>query len=184
MTEVARPGVVSQVQVNFVRQQGFKDASTVTCGLQYPALMVQPRVIGIVVLVGAILQVPWLFVVLSVVLWWNALVPRLNPFDAAYNILVADRRARLRLTPAPAPRRFAQALAATMALSIAAALFTGRTALATGFELFLLAAIAALVFGGFCFGSFVFHLITGSGGFAMRTLPWRDASSKDSSKPT
>ncbi|MCA1612435.1 MAG: hypothetical protein ABR610_06380 [Thermoanaerobaculia bacterium] len=30
----------------------------------------------------------------------------------------------------------------------------------------------AQVFGGFCLGSFVFHLIRGRGKFAKRTLPW------------
>jgi len=34
-------------ELNFVRQQGLRDASPEACALQFPALMWQPRVIGI-----------------------------------------------------------------------------------------------------------------------------------------
>jgi hypothetical protein len=40
---------------NFVRQQGFEDASPQTCVFQYPALMWQPRAIRSLVLVGVLL---------------------------------------------------------------------------------------------------------------------------------
>jgi len=43
-------------EVNFVRQQGFTDAASEVCVYQYPALMWQPRAIGILVLVGLITQ--------------------------------------------------------------------------------------------------------------------------------
>jgi hypothetical protein len=33
-------------------------------------------------------------------------------------------------------------------------------------------ALGALVFGGFCLGSFFFHLLSGRLAFARRTLPW------------
>jgi hypothetical protein len=33
-------------ELNFVRQQGFRDASPAACDYQYPALMWQPRAIG------------------------------------------------------------------------------------------------------------------------------------------
>ena len=39
-------------------------------------------------------------------------------------------------------------------------------------ERLLMAAVAALAFGGFCLGSFLFHLIRGRAAFALRTLPW------------
>jgi hypothetical protein len=39
-------------EANFVRQQGFRDASPEACAYQYPALMWQPRAIGSLVLVG------------------------------------------------------------------------------------------------------------------------------------
>ena len=163
---------VTDARVNFVRQQGYTDVSAAVCGLRYPALMFQPRLVGVIVIVGVVLRSPWIFLGLSIVLWWSALVPRWSPFDALYNALIADRRGHPRLTPAPRPRRFAQATAATVAIAIAVSLRAGRMGLAVGLELFLLAAIAALVFGAFCFGSFVFHVLTGNAGFATRTLPW------------
>ncbi|MEP6767048.1 MAG: hypothetical protein ABJC61_00150 [Acidobacteriota bacterium] len=39
-------------------------------------------------------------------------------------------------------------------------------------ETILIVAIGALVFGGFCLGSFVFHLLCGRKTFARSTLPW------------
>src|SRR5687767_7959813 len=100
-------------RLNFVKQQGFKDASAGSCDLQYPALMFQPRVVGVLVLAGVLLQASTLFLTLSAVLWWSALVPRLNPFDSLYNSLVAARKGLAPLTAAPGPRRFAQGMAAT-----------------------------------------------------------------------
>ena len=60
-------------KVDFIRQQGF---TTESCqnGL-YSALMFQPRVIAGVVISSVVLQSPWLFLALSTVLWWSALVP-------------------------------------------------------------------------------------------------------------
>ena len=39
-------------------------------------------------------------------------------------------------------------------------------------EGFFMVAVGALLFGGFCFGSFLFHLLRGRADFARRTLPW------------
>ena len=36
----------------------------------------------------------------------------------------------------------------------------------------LLVTLGALIFGAFCMGSFVFHLVTGNSEYAKRTLPW------------
>ena len=163
---------MSQVHVNFIQQQGFKDASVRTCDVQYPALMFQPRIIGVLVLAGVFLQASILFVILSAVLYWSALIPRLNPFDRLYNSLVAARKGRPALRPAPGARRFAQGMAATFAALIGASLIAGWTLLAWVLEALLIAALGALIFGGFCLGSHVFHLLTGNGEFARRTLPW------------
>lgn len=83
----------------------------------------------------------------------GALLPRLNPFDAAYNAFIALRRGLPLLTWAPGPRRFAQATAATLALAVTGSLLAGERALALGIELFLLAAIAALVLGSQLIGA-------------------------------
>lgn len=159
-------------RANFVLQRGFRDASEPASSLQYPALMFQPRLIGGLVVVGLILQAPWLFLALGAVLWWSALAPGLPPFDAAYNALYAGRPDRPELVPAPAPRRFAQAIAGTLALIAGLALATGRQLVARGVEGLLVAALVALVFGRLCVGSYLFHLLRGDGDFARRTLPW------------
>lgn len=163
---------MSEAHVNFVKQQGFKDASARSCGFQYPALMFQPRAIGVIVLAGVLLQSATLFLILSAVLWWNALVPGLNPFDLAYNVLVAARKGLPPLTAAPGPRRFAQGMAATFALLIGVSLLAGATTTAWVLEAIFLAALGALILGRFCLGSYLFHLLTGNGDFARRTLPW------------
>jgi Domain of unknown function (DUF4395) len=162
---------MSEAHINFIKQQGFEDAGARTCDVQYPALMFQPRVIGVLVLAGVLLQSAVLFLTLSAVLWWSALVPNLNPFDKVYNGLVATRRGLPRLTAAPGPRRFAQALAATLSLLIAVSVFRGWNGVAWLVEGLFLVALVALIFGAFCFGSYVFHLITGNSTYARRTMP-------------
>jgi hypothetical protein len=159
-------------EVNFVRQQGFQDASPEACVYQYPALMWQPRATGILVLIGLVFQAWPYFLALGALLWWNAALPRLNPFDALYDAVVAGPKGLPRLGPAPGPRRFAQAMAGTFMLAIAIALGSGRPALAWTLEALLLAALGALIFGRFCLGSYLFLLFTGQAPLANRTLPW------------
>ena len=159
-------------EVNFVLQQGFGDASPESCTRRYPALMWQPRVIGILVLIGLALQAWTLFLALGVVLWWNAIAPRLNPFDALYNRLVAGPKGLPRLSAAPAPRRFAQTMAGAFMLGIGLSLFLGASVVAYVLEALLVAALGALVLGRFCLGSYLFFLFTGRAGFANKTLPW------------
>ena len=160
--------------LNFVRQQGLREATPASCAYQYPALMWQPRAIGVLVLVGLATQSPAWFLALSALLWWNVVLPRLNPFDAAYNALVATPKGQPRLGPAPGPRRFAQAMAGTFMLAIGWSLLYGWTTLAWTLESLLLAALAALIVGRFCLGSYLFLLFTGQGEFAKRTLPWAE----------
>ena len=166
-------------EVNFVMQQGFRDAQPAACGFQYGALMWQPRVIGVVVAVALICQAAGMpvvtarvFLALSAVLWWNVLLPKLNLFDALYNALVASPPERPRLTPAPAPRRFAQGMAASFMLGIGISILMGWTIAAYVLEGFLVTALVALIFAKFCLGSYIFHLVTGQTRFANRTLPW------------
>jgi hypothetical protein len=124
------------------------------------------------VLAAVFLQAWPLFLTLSAVLWWSALLPRLNPFDQLYNSHIAVRQGRPALTTAPTPRRFAQGMAATFMLLIGVSLLAGWNTLAWILEALLLVALGALIFGAFCLGSYVFHLLTGNGEFAQRTLPW------------
>ena len=159
-------------ELNFVRQQGFREASAGSCAYQFPALMWQPRIIEALVLVGVLVQSWVYFLVLWVLLWWNAAVPRANPFDILYNVVVARPRNLPPLGPAPSPRRFAQFMAGSFMLAIGVALWSGSRGLAWSLEAVLLAALGALILGRFCLGSYVFHLVRGQKGFANRTLPW------------
>jgi hypothetical protein len=159
-------------EINFVHQQGFRDAMPAACESRYPALMFQPRLIGVLVVAGLILQAWPLFLILSAILWWNVLVPALNPFDALYNRLLAGPKGLPRLTPAPAPRRFAQGMAASFTVGIGLSLLLGWHVIAWTLEGLLIVALVALNFGKFCLGSYVFHLLRGDAAFANRTLPW------------
>jgi hypothetical protein len=96
----------------------------------------------------------------------------MNPFDALYNQVVAKPKGLPWLGPAPSPRRFTQAFAGTLVLAIWLSLFFGWWILAWILEAFLLAALAVLIFGRFCLGSYVFLVLTGEVKFANRTLPW------------
>src|SRR4051794_11726500 len=91
---------------NFILQQGLCEPAAGSCPRQYSALLFQPRVVGLWLIIGIVLQAPAVFFALGAVLWWCALVPRLNPFDALHNALFAGRG--MALEPAPTPRRFAQ----------------------------------------------------------------------------
>lgn len=159
-------------KLNFVLQQGVTNVRAEGCDLRYSALMFQPRVIGITVLIALILQAWYLFLALSVVLWWNAFLPKLNPFDHIHNHFIARPRGLQQLDPAPAPRRFAQGMAATFMIGIALSLLFGWHWAAWIIEAFLVLALALLNFGRFCLGSYIYHLFRGNARFANDTLPW------------
>lgn len=158
---------------NFILQQGLEPPAQECCPDRFSALMFQPRMIGAFVLLAVILQSPAIFLVLSGVLWWNVLVPRANPFDAFYNRTLANRPGAVRLEPAPPPRRFAQGMAGSFALAIGMSLLLELGTAALVLQVLLLAALAALIFGRFCLGSFLYHLLRGRSDYAVGTLPWK-----------
>lgn len=147
-------------KANFVQQQGFPETDAPTCGLRYPALMFQPRVLGVVVVVGMFTQSPLLFLALGFILVWNVVFPKWNAFDAVYAVLIARPRGLPRPAPAPAPRRFAQGMAATLMLAVALSLLAGVPVLAWILEALLVAALTALILGRFCLGSYLYHILT------------------------
>lgn len=156
---------------NFILQQGLPEPDTGACPLQYSALLFQPRLVALILVVAIVLQSPLLFFLLAAVLWLGAAVPRLNTFDALYNRTLARSRG-ISLSPAPPPRRFAQFMAGSFATAIGVFLALGWRTTAYVVEGIFVVAVGALAFGAFCLGSFVFHLISGRAGFAARTLPW------------
>src|SRR5580765_5301158 len=143
-------------RVDFIREQGF---TTQGCqeGL-YSALMFQPRVIAGFVISSVVLQSPWLFLALSTVLWWSALVPSRNPFDAFFNRVMADPMRLAVMPEAPPPRRFSQAMAGTFAMSIAMTLFAGASRAAWLLEGVFVAASISVVVRRFCLPAHVYHL--------------------------
>jgi hypothetical protein len=162
------------VKRNFILQQGFEEPSPAVCSIQYSSLHFQPRIVFIWVVAGILFQSPAIFAALCAVLWWSALLPKLNPFDALYNRTIGSRPGALRLGPAPAPRRVAQTMAGAFALATALLIHAGYSLAAYVVEAIFLAAVLALTIGGFCLGSFVYHLLRGHGKFARQTLPWAD----------
>lgn len=163
---------VSAVKRNFILQQGLAEPPAASCSREYSALLFQPRLVGLVVLAGIVLQEPRIFLALGTLLWWCALVPSLNPFDALYNRTLARRPGSFTLPPAPGPRRFSQGMAGTFMLAIGISLLLGWKVTAIVLEAFLVLAVGVLALGGFCVGSFIFHLIRGRAALAVRTLPW------------
>jgi uncharacterized protein DUF4395 len=164
------PSRAVQRRRNFILQQGFPEPSTESRDRQYSAILFQPRLLGLAFVVGSILQLPTLFFVLGVILWLCVVAPRLNPFNAMYNRAVAPFTG-ITLTASPAPRRFSQFLGGSFCLAIATSLTLGLHTTAFVLEGLLMAGTVTML-AGFCVGTFVFHLLRGHAGFAMRTLPW------------
>jgi len=144
---------------SFVRGQGFLDVDEASSIGWYKALMFQPKVIGVAVAAGIAIQRAEWFLALSAILWWNALLPALNPFDALYNAMIASPPRNPRLEPAPAPRRFAQGLVATFMLMIGILLLQGWSTIAWIGEALIVVALLDLFLRRFCLGSAIFNLI-------------------------
>jgi hypothetical protein len=154
---------------DFIVQQGLSDPHPGSPEALYSALQFQPRLIGLLALAGAVSGSADIFLALGVVLWWNVAKPRWNPFDMVYNRLFA-RRDGVCLMPARPPRLFAQAIAGSLSLSIAALLATGNPAGALLLEGTFILAVAGVVFGRFCFGTFLYHALNRRGLIPNRTM--------------
>jgi hypothetical protein len=143
----------------FVCQQGFP-VPTANPHL-YSALMVQPRMVGGLVVLGTVLQRSEVFLALAAVMAWAALVPSQNLFDAIYNYTVAYPRGLPPLRVAPAPRRFSQAFAAAMSLAMGLAVLTGAGPLAWILEGLALVSVASVVVGRFCMPAHAYKMLRG-----------------------
>lgn len=141
----------------FICQQGF--AVSADNPHLYSALMLQPRIIGALVVFGSIVQTGELFLLLAAVLVWGTIAPAHNLFDAIYNHGVAIPRGLPSLGAAPAPRRFAQGAAAIIALAIGLALVTGTVAIAWTLEGVFVIAVASAVVRRFCLPAHLYHVL-------------------------
>lgn len=157
---------------NFILQQGFGEPTRERCPREFSALQFQPRVVTAALAIGIATQSPALFLALGGLLWWGALFPRRNLFDAVYNRTLASRPGAVRLEPAPPPRRFAQTLAGGFSVVIALCLLADQRTAAYVVEGLFAIPVLVLTFGRFCFGSFAYHLLRGRADFVRRTMPW------------
>lgn len=155
-----------------MRQQGFAEEADLVCDMHFSGLYFQPRIVASLLVIAILLQNPIFFFVLSAILWWNVVVPKWNPFELVYNRMIAAPRGELRLTPAPAPRAFAQGMAVALMLLTGLALHSGWLVPAYILEALLVVAFGALLFGKFCLGAYIFHILRGKISFANGTLPW------------
>jgi hypothetical protein len=165
-------GAMRQSKLRFIGQQGYwrREAND----RLDTALMFQPRAIAGLLTVSVISQNFRLFIALSAILAWNAAVPTHNLFDAIYNhLFVAPNRARL--GAAPAPRRFAQALASALTAAIAAALAHGSVVAAGIIEGVFAAAVVALVVFRFCAGAYLYERLTHATAWLPRLAATRPA---------
>jgi len=160
--------------MNFMKQQGFTPEPPDRATLRFKGLQFQPIIVGSMMLAAMLTQSAGIFLVLSAILWLNVLVPAANPFEKFYNRFVARRRGRPPLTPAPGPRRFAQGMAAVFMLAAGLTLLQGWSTASYVFQGLLAVAFAALLFGKFCLGAYVYHLLKGDTAFANGTCPWSD----------
>ena len=158
-----------------MRQQGFAPEAPDRAALRFRGLLFQPTIVATVMLVAIVTQSATIFLLVSGVLWLNVLVPTANPFENLYNRFVARPRARPLLTKAPGPRRFAQGMAATFMLVAGLTRLQGWTAASYAFQGLIAVAFAALLFGRFCLGAYVYHLLKGNVAFANGTCPWSDS---------
>jgi hypothetical protein len=168
----------SRAVTNFMKQQGFALEPSDACDMHFEGLYFQPRIVFPTVLLAILLQAvslpasAGLHLAISGVLWWNALLPALNPFERAYNRWVARPKGRLELVPAPGPRRMAQGMAAAFSLGAGLALVYATLPLAWAMQAMLVAGFSLLLFAKFCLGAYVYHLLKGRLAFANSTLPW------------
>src|SRR6266550_3071457 len=158
---------------NFMKQQGLTQEPPDRAALRFKGLQFQPTIVGSMMLVAIVTQWPAIFLLVSALLWLNVLVPAANPFEQVYNRVVARRRGRPPLTPAPG--RFAQGMAAVFMLAAGLTLLQGWRTASYVFQGLLAVAFAALLLGKFCLGAYVYHLLKGNVALANGTCPWSDS---------
>lgn len=163
---------MSKAKYNFIQQQGFKDETEASAVVHYNALLFQPIIVGSFMLIGILTQSATLFFVFGLILWINTLLPSLNIFEIVYNATFRLMRNEPRLEPAPMPRRFMQGMAGTLMLGAAFTLLLNLNGLSYLLQGFIAAAFAALLFGKFCVGAYLYHYLAGNAGFANATCPW------------
>jgi len=164
--------MATSVEERFMAQQGFPPEEPERLRSHFRALLLQPWIVGVLLVLAIIFHARALFFALAAVLTWNVVFPRWNPFERFYDWAIGSQRGLPKLEPAPAPRRFMQGMAAALMLVVALALSFGWRTTAYVFEGLLVIAFAALVGGKFCLGACIYHVLRGRATFANATCPW------------
>ena len=159
-------------QYKFLQQQGFSAISDENAKTHYNALLFQPIIVGAAMLVAIITQSALLFLLFSFLLWINTLFPAANPFERIYDVTIGKLRGQAKLEPAPAPRRFMQGMAASLMFVAGLAVLFGYTLIAYVVQAFIAVAFSMLLFGQFCVGAYLYHVLKGNRHFANQTCPW------------
>lgn len=159
-------------EFKFLQQQGYTEATEDTSKRHYNALLFQPTIVGSFMALAILFQSSTLFFIFGVILWFNTLLPQFNIFEMIYNSTLRLMRNEPRLGSAPMPRRFMQGMAGTLMLLASFTLSTGLATVSYVIQAFIAVAFSALLFGKFCLGAYIYHLINGNAKFANATCPW------------
>jgi len=162
---------MGNAKINFVQQQGYTSLTPPQCAVRYPALIFQPRVLFVVFSISVIFSLHRAFFLVSLLLFFSALLPSLNPFDALYRFLF-PRHSKFNAR-ALAPRRFSQLLGGAFCLVIFFAAQFGMPVLYWSMASSLLFFNALPAFTNFCMPALLYHIFSGKLEFALKTLPWR-----------
>jgi hypothetical protein len=159
-------------EYKFMQQQGFNVNDEESTKKHFRSLLFQPIIVSLLIITGIVTQSHILFLVLGLLLWFNTLAPKLNPFERIYDATFGKAKGYAKLPPAPPPRRFMQGMAGTLMLLTSLAISSSWFIAAYVLEAFIVIAFSSLIFGKFCLGAYIYHLIKGKSSFANETCPW------------
>jgi hypothetical protein len=164
--------MASSAEYRFMQQQGFKVSDEISTKRHFRSLLFQPTIVGSTLLLAIVFQLASLFLLLGLILWFNSLLPKANPFERLYDKMIGRSKNYPDLPPAPMPRRFMQGMAGTLMLITGFFILIGWTITAYITESFIAIAFILLLFGKFCVGAYIYHLLNGNITFANATCPW------------
>ena len=147
---------ISPMTRSFLTIQGFA-CDVPSFGPMAPWLRWTPSLSAVFILLGTILQQPYILWVFAVIAFVGA--AGWNLFDALFNYGVRFVLRLPRLPPNPAPRRFAMGQAATWAAVTGVLFATGWTRSGLVAGILLLIAAVTVASTQFCIGSLVWRLL-------------------------
>ena len=156
----------------FMKQQGFNTDHNNSAERHFDLLLFQPLNVGAMIMLAIALQSFVMFLIVGSILWFNTVLPGFNPFERLLDRVTKGSAKHFPLPPAPAPRRFMQGMAGSLMFMAAISMTYDFTNLSYVFQGFIALAFAMLIFGKFCVGAYIYHVLTGNVKFANQTCPW------------